>query len=464
VVWEKVRSEALSLTIVVLAAGQGTRMRSELPKVMHPLAGRPMVHFVIDAARALEPALLAVVVGYGQEQVRAALGDGVAYAVQAEQLGTGHALLQARSQVEGRGDSVLVLYGDSPLIRPETLRRMVERHEGAGAAVTLLTFSPPDPAGYGRVVRDAEGGGVVAVVEEEEATPRQRLIGEVNSGILCFRDAWLWSHLPRVERSAGGEVYLTDLIAAASAGGEAVAALKVDDPLEVMGVDNRLKLASAEAEMRRRINERWMWEGVTFIDPATTYVEAGVEIGRDSVIWPNSLLQGQTRIGRACTIGPGSLVRDSTVGDGCRVELSVVESAIMEEGSDVGPFGHLRKGAHLGPGAHMGNFGEVKNSYLGAGVKMGHFSYLGDATVGDGANIGAGTITCNYDGRQKHPTIIGQGAFIGSDTMLVAPVEVGDGAKTGAGSVVTRDVPAGGLAYGVPARSRPAAGRDDSEE
>ncbi|MGD8624854.1 MAG: DapH/DapD/GlmU-related protein, partial [Anaerolineae bacterium] len=198
--------------------------------------------------------------------------------------------------------------------------------------------------------------------------------------------------------------------------------------------------------------------------PATTYVEAGVEIGRDSVIWPNSLLQGQTRIGRACTIGPGSLVRDSTVGDGCRVELSVVESAIMEEGSDVGPFGHLRKGAHLGPGAHMGNFGEVKNSYLGAGVKMGHFSYLGDATVGDGANIGAGTITCNYDGRQKHPTIIGQGAFIGSDTMLVAPVEVGDGAKTGAGSVVTRDVPAGGLAYGVPARSRPAAGRDDSEE
>jgi len=207
-----------------------------------------------------------------------------------------------------------------------------------------------------------------------------------------------------------------------------------------------------------------MLAGVTMIDPATTYVEAGVEIGPDTVIWPNTLLQGRTRIGQACTLGPGTLVRDSTVGDGCRVQLSVIEGAVMDEGSDIGPFGHLRKGAHLGPGVHMGNFGEVKNSYLGPGAKMGHFSYLGDATVGAGANIGAGTITCNYDGRQKHPTVIGQGAFIGSDTMLVAPVEIGDGAKTGAGSVVTRDVPAGSLSYGVPARIRPAAAVDDSEE
>jgi bifunctional UDP-N-acetylglucosamine pyrophosphorylase/glucosamine-1-phosphate N-acetyltransferase len=439
-------------------------MKSDLPKVLHPLAGRPMVQVVIDAARTLDPALLAVVVGYGQEGVRAVVGDRVAYAIQDQQLGTGHAVLQARAQAEGRGDTVLVLYGDTPLIRPETLRHMVARHERAGAAVTLLTFHPPDPAGYGRIVRDAESGRVLAVVEEEEATPRQRLIDEVNSGILCFGDAWLWGHLSQVERSASGEIYLTDLIAAASAEGQAVAALAVDDPLEVMGVDNRLKLARAEAEMRRRINEGWMLEGVTIVDPAATYVEAGVEIGSDTVLWPNTLLQGQTRIGRACTIGPGSLVRDSTVGDGCRVELSVVENAIMEEGSDVGPFGHLRKGAHLGPGAHMGNFGEVKNSYLGPGAKMGHFSYLGDATVGAEANIGAGTITCNYDGQKKHPTIIGQGAFIGSDTMLVAPVEIGDGAKTGAGSVVTRDVPAGSLAYGVPARSRPAMDRDDSEE
>lgn len=217
-------------------------------------------------------------------------------------------------------------------------------------------------------------------------------------------------------------------------------------------MDDRLKLAQAEAEARQRINEAWMQAGVTLIDPAATYIEPDVRIGRDTVIWPNTYLQGQTAIGVGCTIGPGTIIRDSSIGDGCRVEMSVVEQAVMEEGSDIGPFGHLRKGAHLGPGAHMGNFGELKNSYLGPGAKMGHMSYLGDATVGAGANIGAGTITCNYDGQRKHPTVIGEGAFVGSDTMLVAPVEVGDGAKTGAGSVVTHDVPPGSLAYGVPAR------------
>ncbi|MEJ2208597.1 MAG: bifunctional UDP-N-acetylglucosamine diphosphorylase/glucosamine-1-phosphate N-acetyltransferase GlmU [Anaerolineae bacterium] len=320
--------------------------------------------------------------------------------------------------------------------------------------MTLLTFRPENPAGYGRIVREAGTGRVLAIVEHDEATAEQREIGEVNSGILCFEDDWLWPHLARVERRPGGEVYLTDLIAMARDEDRAVAALQVADPLEVMGVDHRLKLARAEAEMRRRLNEALMLSGVTLIDPATTYIEAGVEIGADTVVWPNTLLQGQTRIGSRCTVGPGSVIRDSTIGDDCKVELSVVEQAVMEAGSDVGPFGHLRKGAHLGAGAHMGNFGELKNSYLGPGAKMGHFSYLGDATVGAEANIGAGTITCNYDGRRKHPTTIGQGAFIGSDTMLVAPVEVGDGARTGAGSVVTRDVPAGGLAYGVPARTK----------
>jgi bifunctional UDP-N-acetylglucosamine pyrophosphorylase/glucosamine-1-phosphate N-acetyltransferase len=223
-------------------------------------------------------------------------------------------------------------------------------------------------------------------------------------------------------------------------------------------VGDRVKLAQAEAEARRRINEAWMRAGVTLIDPAATYIEPEVTIGKDTVIWPNTYLQGQTEIGAGCTIGPGTIIRDSSIGDGCRVEMSVVEQAVMDEGSDIGPFGHLRKGAHLGPGAHMGNFGELKNSYLGPGAKMGHMSYLGDATVGAGANIGAGTITCNYDGQQKHPTVIGEGAFIGSDTMLVAPVEIGDDAKTGAGSVVTHDVPPGSLAYGVPARVKRAPG------
>jgi bifunctional UDP-N-acetylglucosamine pyrophosphorylase/glucosamine-1-phosphate N-acetyltransferase len=274
----------------------------------------------------------------------------------------------------------------------------------------------------------------------------------VNSGILCFRDTWLWPNLAALEPSAAGELYLTDLVGAAVRQGETVAALLAADPLEVMGVDHRAKLARAEAEMRRRINEDWMLAGVTLIHPEATYIDASVEIGPDTVIWPNTLLQGQTRIGAGCTIGPGSLIRSSTIGDGCRVELSVVEEAVMEDGSEIGPYGHVRKGGHLGLGAHMGNFGEIKNATLGPGAKMGHFGYLGDATVGAGANIGAGTITCNYDGTRKHRTEIGAGAFIGSDTMLVAPVTVGEGAKTGAGSVVTRDVPPAGLVYGVPAR------------
>jgi bifunctional UDP-N-acetylglucosamine pyrophosphorylase/glucosamine-1-phosphate N-acetyltransferase len=433
-------------------------MKSALPKVLHPLAGRPMLEYVLDAARALDPAALVLVVGEGADQVRRTLGDGITYAVQAEQLGTGHAVQQARDAGAGRADTVLVLYGDTPLIRPETLRRMVAEHEATGAVATILTFRPTDPAGYGRIVRHGHTGQVEAIVEDKQATPEQKTIDEVNSGLLCFRDDWLWACLDRLERQPGGEYYLTDLIGMACNGGTAggvVAALQAGDSLEVMGVDHRAKLARAAAELRRRINERWMLAGVTMIDPQTTYVDGGVEIGPDTVILPNTMLEGATRIGRDCTIGPGSIVRDSTIGDGCRIEMSVVEQAVMEAGSDVGPFGHLRKGAHLGEGTHMGNFGEVKNSYLGPGAKMGHFSYLGDAIVGAGANIGAGTITCNYDGQQKHPTVIGKDAFIGSDTMLVAPVKVGAGAKTGAGSVVTRDVPPGQVAYGVPARIKP---------
>jgi bifunctional UDP-N-acetylglucosamine pyrophosphorylase/glucosamine-1-phosphate N-acetyltransferase len=285
----------------------------------------------------------------------------------------------------------------------------------------------------------------------------------VSSGIFCFRDSWLWPNLAEVEKSPAGEYYLTDLAAIARAQGELVTAWMVDDPLEVIGLDHRVKLARGEAEMRRRINQGWMAAGVTLVDPGATYIEAGVEIGRDTTVWPNTYLQGETRIGRQCTIGPGSVIRDSTIGDRCRVELSVVEEAIMEEDSDVGPFGHLRKGAHLAKGAHMGNFGEVKNSYLGPGAKMGHVGYLGDATVDAGANIGAGTITCNYDGKRKHKTVIGAQAFVGSGTMLVAPVEIGDGATTGAGSVVTRDVPKGSVAYGVPARVRSAPDKEGPE-
>jgi bifunctional UDP-N-acetylglucosamine pyrophosphorylase/glucosamine-1-phosphate N-acetyltransferase len=378
---------------------------------------------VLGAARALEPIDIVAVMGQDAEIVPQAAGTKVVHLTQAEQVDAAHAVRQAGLALQGRAETLLVAPGDIPLIRPETLRKMVAQHRTEGAVVTMLTL-----------------GGATA----EEAF----------SGVVCFREEWLWPNLDRLARRSNGEVTLADLVVLARDQGESVASLPVDDPLELASVGERLGLARAEAEMRRRINERWMIAGVTLVHPEMTYIEAGVEIGVETVIWPNTLLQGGTRVGQRCTIGPGSIIRDSTIGDGCRVELSVVEQAIMEEGSDVGPFGHLRKGAHLGPGAHMGNFGEVKNSYLGPGVKMGHMSYLGDATVGAGVNIGAGTITCNYDGQRKHRTRIGEGAFIGSDTMLVAPVEIGDGAKTGAGSVVTRDVPPGSVAYGVPARIR----------
>lgn len=430
-------------------------MKSDLPKVLQPLAGRPMVQFVLEAARSLEPTRVAVVVGYQGELMRQVLGEGVLTPIQAEALGTAHAVQQAESVIAGYGDTTLVLYGDTPLICPETLRRMVDHHTATRATLTILSFRPETPTGYGRIIREEGAGCVLRIIEEKELTPEQLLIGEANSGILCFRDRWLWPNLAQLPRHPDGEYYLTDLVAVAVRQGERVEALLAGDPLEVTGVDDRVRLARAEGVMRRRINERWMLAGVTLVDPAATYIDSTVVLENGSVIWPGTFLQGQTRIGQGCIIGPGTIIRNSTIGPRCRVELSVVEGATMEEGSNAGPFSHLRKGAHLGAEVHVGNFGEIKNSVLGPGAKMGHFSYLGDATVGARANIGAGTITCNYDGERKNPTVIGEEAFIGSDTLLVAPVTVGEGAKTGAGAVVTHDVPAGSVAYGVPARVRP---------
>jgi bifunctional UDP-N-acetylglucosamine pyrophosphorylase/glucosamine-1-phosphate N-acetyltransferase len=307
--------------------------------------------------------------------------------------------------------------------------------------------------GFGRVLRN-KAGQVVGIVEEAVATETQKAIRELNCGVYCFDGHWLWPHLAQLPLSPKGEYYLTDLVAMAVAEGEVVEALKISDVTEVLGINDRSHLAQAEAVMRRRINEKWMLEGVTLLDPSLVFIEATVEVGQDTVIYPNTYLEGATAIGRQCCLGPNTIVRDSTIGDGCTIEASVVEGAVLEEGADVGPFSHLRQGAHLAKGVHVGNFGEVKNSYLGPGTKIGHFSYLGDATVGREVNIGAGTITCNYDGQRKHRTIIEDGAFIGSDTMLVAPVRVGAGAKIGAGSVVTHDIPPGSVAYGVPARVR----------
>ena len=444
----------MKLAAVILAAGQGTRMKSDLPKVLHSLARRPLVTYAVEAARALADIAPVLVVGHEARAVRETVGDRAVFVEQVEQQGTGHAVLQAREELQGQADLVLVTYADMPLLTVDTLRRLAKQQQENSGPMTILTLMNDNPRGFGRVIRDGSGA-VVQVVEEAVATPEQLATRELNAGVYCFDADWLWAQVDRIPLSLPKrEYYLPDLIGMAVGEGLRVEAVIAKDAAEALGINTRVHLAEAESVLRRRINERWMLSGVTLVDPATTYIEPGVTIGQDTTVWPNTYLRGETAIGGHCTIGPNTIIVDCQIGNHCRVLASVLEQAVMENGSDIGPFGHLRKGARLSEGAHMGNFGEMKNATLGRGAKMGHFSYLGDAEVGAGANIGAGTITCNYDGTHKHKTIIEEGAFIGSDTMLVAPVRVGKGAKTGAGAVVTHDVPDGAVAYGVPARVR----------
>ncbi len=441
------------LAVVILAAGQGTRMKSTLPKVLHPVAGRPMVQYVLDAVAHVVQDKPVLVVGYGADVVRQTIGDVVTYVVQEEQLGTGHAVLQARQALEGRADIVLALYGDMPLLSSGTIDRLVAGHVGGRSPITMLTCVHEEPMGFGRILRDGEGH-VVGIVEEHEASPEQLAITELNPGVYCFDAAWLWEHLPRLPLSPKGEYYLTDLIEIAVGQGRGVESMMVDDPLETLGINDRLHLSVIESVVRQRVREQLMRDGVTIIDPPSTYIDVTVGVGQDTIIYPNTHLQGETCIGANNLIGPSAIVRDSSIGDNCRIEMSVIEGATIEDEVSIGPFAHLRKGAHLAQGVHMGNFGEVKNSYLGPGVRMGHFSYVGDAAIGADVNVGAGTVTCNYDGVTKHPTVVDEGAFIGSGAMLVAPVKVGARARIGAGAVVTHDVPPDSTAFGVPARVR----------
>jgi bifunctional UDP-N-acetylglucosamine pyrophosphorylase/glucosamine-1-phosphate N-acetyltransferase len=443
----------MTIAAIILAAGQGTRMQSELPKVLHPLMGRPLAHYSLDAATQATLSKPVMVIGHGAEAVRYAFGNAAHFVVQEPQLGTGHAVMQAEAMLRGQADVVLVTYADMPLLKADTLEALIQAHQAHPGPITMLTVTADDPRGFGRVARDVAGQ-VQGIVEEAQATPEQLAIRELNVGVYCFTADWLWEALPRVSLSPKGEYYLTDLVGMAVAEGQPVQALVSEDPTEMIGINTRVHLAEATALLRARINTAWMLSGVTFIDPATTYIEPGVVIGRDATLWPNTYLHGQTIVGEQCTIGPDTIIRDTLIGDRCTVLASVLEQAILEDDVSIGPFGHLRKGAHLAQGVHLGNFGEVKNSYLGPGVKMGHFSYIGDANLGPDVNIGAGTITCNFslDGK-KNSTEIGAGAFIGSDTMLVAPVKIGEGAATGSGAVVTKNVPPHTLAVGVPARA-----------
>ena len=443
------------LGVVILAAGAGTRMRSKLPKVLHPLCGRPLVEHVLETSRQLGAAETVLVVAPDTvAPLSERFGTSISYAVQAERRGTGHAVMQARSWIEGAVDRVLVLYGADPLMRLDSMQSLLAELDRPGVVGAITTFIASPPTGYGRIIRD-EAGAVCGIVEERDASPEQRLITEVNQGVAVYRADWLWQHLDRLQPSpVKGEYYLTDLVgmAVAEAGPGAIGSLRLADPTEALGINDRRELAQAEAIMRSRILDALMLAGVTVVDPATTYVDAGVCVGRDTILLPGTIVRGTTTIGEDCEIGPYSVIEDCAIGNRCRVTASHLERAVMEDESNIGPMSHLRPGAHLGPGVHVGNFGEINRSSLGAGSKMGHFSYLGDTQVGEHANIGAGTITANYDGKRKHPTTIGARAFIGSDTILRAPVSIGTEARTGAGSVVTKDVPDGALAVGVPAR------------
>jgi bifunctional UDP-N-acetylglucosamine pyrophosphorylase/glucosamine-1-phosphate N-acetyltransferase len=441
----------MKITAILLAAGQGTRMKSSLPKVLHPVCGQPMIEYALRAAWNASTETPLVIIGHEAQAVREFVGQAAACILQEPQLGTGHAVLQAESWITGQTDLVLVTYADMPLLRPETLTRLVAVQKRNHGPLSILTTRSAEPRGFGRVIR-ADDGSLAAIVEEAAANRAQLAIQELNVGAYCFRADWLWGALHRIPVSQKGEYYLTDTVGLAVVDGERVGSLTLQDPSEAIGVNTREQLAEAEAIMRGRINARHMLSGVTIVDPAATYIEPGVRIGRDSVVWPNTYLRGETRIGRGCELGPETIIADSRIGRGVRVLKSVLEGAVVEDGVDMGPFAHLRRGARLCRGVHMGNFGEVKDSTLGPRTKMGHFSYIGNAKIGADVNIGAGTITCNYDGEKKNPTEIGPGAFIGSDTMLVAPVKIGARAKTGAGAVVTRDVAADTLAVGVPAR------------
>ena len=436
----------MSLDIVILAAGQGTRMRSALPKVLHPVAGQSMLGHVIDTARALKPKAIHVVIGHGAERVREQLvADDLNFVVQAEQLGTGHAVAQALPALSA--ERVLILYGDVPLIEAATLERLLQQVNPQQLA--LLTVDLADPSGYGRIVRDAQGA-VQAIVEHKDASAEQKLISGGNTGILAVPGERLGDWLGRLSNSnAQGEYYLTDVIAMAVADGLVVATEQPLHAMEVQGANDRIQLAELERHYQQRAARRLMAQGVTLRDPARFDLRGEVTVGRDVLIDVNVILEGKVVIEDGVEIGPNCVIRNSTLRRGSVVKAnSHLDGAELGEAADCGPFARLRPGAVLGAKADVGNFVEVKNSSLGDGAKAGHLAYLGDAEIGARTNIGAGTITCNYDGANKFRTVMGKDVFIGSNSSLVAPVTLGDGATTGAGSVITADVPAGTLALG----------------
>jgi bifunctional UDP-N-acetylglucosamine pyrophosphorylase/glucosamine-1-phosphate N-acetyltransferase len=436
------------LHLVILAAGKGTRMRTQRAKLLHRIGGLTLIDRVIRIARGLSPASITLVVGHQADEVRASLPqqDDLQFVVQDPQLGTGHAVLQTEPLLSGRAGTMVLLSGDVPLLRTATLAGLVAHHHATGSAATILTAAIDRPYGYGRIVR--RDGRITRVVEERDATPAQRKIREINSGIYAFAIAPLFGALRSIATgNSQGEYYLPDLVTIYRRRGLPVETLPLAEATEVRGINSQNELAELGAIVREKRNAELMAAGVTLLDPATTYIDADVEVGADTIIHPNVYLEGTTRVGSACEIHAGVRIVDSTVADGTVVRnFCVLDTVSVASGAIIGPFAHLRPGSDVREQAHVGNFVELKKTTLGARSKANHLTYLGDATIGEGVNVGAGTITCNYDGRLKHPTVIEDGAFIGSDTQLIAPVRVGRGAYVAAGSSITKDVPEGALA------------------
>ena len=432
---------------VILAAGQGTRMKSSLPKVLHPVAGWSMIEHVLRVAASLAPVTTTLVVGHEAEAIQRRLvgRQGLRFALQVPQRGTAHALQQAEPLLAGQTGTLVLLSGDVPLLSASTVRRLLETHSAAPAAATVLTAVVERPYGYGRIIR--ADGRIARIVEEKDASTAQRRVCEINSGIYAFDMAPLFDALRTIAaRNVQGEYYLTDLIAVYRRRKLTVETLIVEDPREVRGVNTRRELSEVGTIMRQNKNEELMAAGVTIIDPATTYIDPDVEVGADTVIHPGVVIQGHSRIGSACEINAYVRIADSELADRVTIHsFCVLVGARVAEDAAVGPFAHLRAATDIGQGAKVGNFVELKETTLGAGSKASHLSYLGDATIGANVNVGAGTITCNYDGEKKHKTVMEDGAFIGSDTQLIAPVRVGKGAYVGAGSSITDDVPPGAL-------------------
>jgi bifunctional UDP-N-acetylglucosamine pyrophosphorylase / glucosamine-1-phosphate N-acetyltransferase len=441
---------SLSTHVVILAAGKGTRLKSALAKVVHRAAGLPLIEHVLRAAEPLHPSSVAVVVGHQTEQVRQAVSSrqGIQFAIQEPQLGTAHALLQTAPLLEGKPGHVLLLYGDVPLVRAATLDRLIKHHVASRAVATVLTADVADPTGYGRIVRSS--GHISSIVEHKDATDEQRRITEINSGIYVFDGFPLFEAVRSIGSSnAQGEYYLPDLVRIYRERGLTVETTRLDDPTEILGVNSRMELAEVSRILRDRKNEELMAAGVTIVDPATTWIHPDVQVGQDTVIHPNVYLEGATRIGAGCEIHASVRIVDSTIGDHVVINnFCVIRESRIENGAEVGPFARLRPKSQILEGAHVGNFIELKNTVVGAGSKANHVGYLGDTTIGEKVNIGAGTITCNYDGFTKHQTVIEDGAFIGSDSQLIAPVRIGRDAYVAAGSSITKDVPPGALAIG----------------